>query len=421
MPVTDVLAPSPNTSGNQSNDRDESSIISDDYEMFRDLFPERKPTILQVLPALGTGGVERGTIEVAGAIKAAGWNAIVVSSGGPLERQLERVDALHFTLPVHSKNPLRWGRTARALADIAKKHNVDILHARSRVPGWICSKVTKLTGIPFMTTFHGRYGDSNPFKRIYNSIMVSGERVIAISYYIADVIMQRYKINPANLRIIQRGVDLDLFDPEKVSAERMIKLANEWRLPDDKPVVMLPGRVTRWKGHHTLLDALATLTDVAPRCLIVGPYAGKETYKAELDAKVKQLGLEALVHFVGDCQDMPAAYKVADVVVNASVDPEPFGRTIVEAQAMGRPVVANDHGGARETVIPAETGWLVKPNDVVAMARALRTALTLSEERRAEVAENCIKNARDNFSRQAMCARTLSVYAELLGAMPAPE
>jgi glycosyltransferase involved in cell wall biosynthesis len=272
--------------------------------------------------------------------------------------------------------------------------------------------------MPFVTTFHGRYGDSNPLKKLYNSVMGRGDRVIAISHYIAGEITRRYNIGSDRLRVIPRGVDLDLHDRDRVSAERMIKLANEWRLPDGVPVVMLPARVTRWKGHEVLIDALAELRDLSLHCLVVGTYEGKERYKTRLEARIDKLGLTPHVHLVGHCSDMPAAYKLADVVVSASLDPEPFGRVIIEAQAMGRPVVASNHGGAAESMIDGGTGWLVTPDDPKALAAGIRKALTMSDENRADMAEVAIHHARRNFSREDMCARTLAVYCEVLGLTP---
>lgn len=389
-----------------------------DFEAFRPPLDGKVPTVMQVLPALRSGGVERGAVDVARALVAAGWNAVVVSEGGPMAYELKRVGATHIELPIGAKNPLKWRANFDQLVDLAFQHNVDLLHARSRAPAWIAWRAARKRNMPFVTTFHGRYGDSNPLKKLYNSVMGRGDRVIAISHYIAGEITRRYNIGSDRLRVIPRGVDLDLHDPDRVSAERMIKLTNEWRLPDGVPVVMLPARVTRWKGHEVLIDALGELRDLPLHCLIVGTFEGKERYKARLDARIAKLGLTPHVHLVGNCSDMPAAYKLADVVVSASLDPEPFGRVIIEAQAMGRPVVASNHGGAAESMIDGGTGWLVAPNDSKALAAGIRKALTMSDEDRAHLAEVAIHHARSNFSREDMCARTLAVYCEVLGLTP---
>ena len=390
-----------------------------DFEAFRPKDGAKAPTVMQVLPALRNGGVERGTVDVARALVAAGWKAVVVSAGGPMVHELARAGATHIELPIGAKNPLKWRSGFDRLVNLAFSHNVDLIHARSRMPAWIAWRTAISRRVPFVTTFHGRYGDSNHVKKLYNSIMIKGDRVIAISQFIAEEITRRYNVTAESLRVIPRGVDLTLHDPDKVSAERMVKLTNEWRLPDGVPVVMLPARVTRWKGHELLIDALARLkNDISLHCLMVGPFEDKERYKTGLESRIAKRGLSPNVHFVGHCNDMPAAYKLADVVVSASLDPEPFGRVIIEAQAMGRPIIATDHGGAAESMVDGQTGWLVKPNDVEALAQGIRTALTIPDVERARLSGNAIAHAREHFSREDMCARTLAVYCELLGLSP---
>lgn len=370
--------------------------------------------MLQVLPSLVSGGVERGTVDVARALVDAGWRALVVSRGGPMVHELERVGATHVTLPVHSKNPLLWRATFERLVDLIWREGVDLVHARSRMPAWLAWRAARRNRVPFVTTFHQRPAAATAVKRLYNSVMVRGDRVIAISHYVADRLLSDYRLDPARLRVIPRGVDLSLFDPGKVTAERLIRLSKRWRIPDGVPVVMLPARVTQWKGHRLLVDALARLERGSFHCLMVGEDDGRRSVKAALEPRIARLGLTPHVHFVGRCDDMPAAYKLADVVVSASLDPEPFGRVMIEAQAMGRPIVAADHGGARETVLPGETGWLVEPGDPEALADGIRTALALDADGRRRLAERAVAHVRESFSRYQMCARTLAVYSELL-------
>ena len=393
---------------------DDPSNVAEDYEIFRPDGWKKRPTVMQILPRLVSGGVERGTVDIAQALGRVGWNSIVVSAGGAMVHEVERAGATHITLPVHNKNPLTWRRTFDQLVDLIYRENVDIVHARSRVPAWLGWRAARRNKVPFVTTFHGRYADSNPLKRLYNSVMVRGDRVIAISHYIGQELTRRYPASAEKLRIIPRGVDLELFDPDRVSAERLIKFTNEWRLPDGVPVIMLPGRVTRWKGHELLLDALTQLSDIDLHCLMVGSFEGKESYKAKLEARINQLGLTARVHIVGASRDMPAAYKLSDVVAAPSLDPEPFGRVMIEAQAMGRPVVAANHGGATETVIDGQTGFLFGPGNPDALAEGIRRALALSEAQRQAMSEAAISHARTNYSKHDMCLRTLSVYAEVL-------
>lgn len=376
----------------------------------------RAPVVLQVLPRLESGGVERGTVDIAQALVAAGWGAVVVSSGGTMVHELERVGATHVTLPVDAKNPIVIRRNIRRLAEVIERYRVDLVHARSRAPAWSAFYAARRAGRPFVTTFHGVYNDGTRLKHWYNAIMTRGERVIAISDFVADHLIERYGVAPERIRVIPRGIDLQRFDPARVSPERMISLARAWRLPDGVPVIMLPGRITRWKGQAVLIEAIAELGRRDLCCLLVGSDQGRNAYRRELHNLIRARGLEGVVRSVGDCRDMPAALMLADVVVSASTDPEAFGRVIAEAQAMGRPVVASDHGGARETVIPGETGWLVPPGDATALAHALASLIDLDAAERGALAARAIAHVRARFNREAMCRDTLAVYAEVLAA-----
>lgn len=381
-------------------------------------FASRPPVVLQVLPSLVTGGVERGTVDMATAIAEAGWTAIVASSGGHMVRELDRAGAVHVTLPLNSKNPLVMRANVKKLVEIIRQYNVDIVHARSRAPAWSALKACEITGAHFVTTFHGTYNlGSWPFrgmKQKYNSVMTRGERVIAISHFISRHMQTTYGVNPRKIRVVHRGVDLGKFDPQKVSQERIIQLALRWRLPDGYPVIMLPGRLTRWKGQGVLIEALAQLGRRDVRCLLVGSDQGRTDYTEELKSLVERRGLTDIVHIVGDCQDMPAAYMLTDVVVSASTDPEAFGRVIVEAQAMGRPVIASNNGAGEENVVDGATGLLVPPGDPTALAEALNQVLALTPEQRHKMAEYAIGFVKKNFSRELMCERTLEVYREVL-------
>ena len=379
-----------------------------------------RPTILQVLPALETGGVERGTIDVAGAIAAEGWRSIVASAGGRMVHEIARVGAEHVVLPLAGRNPLNLRANIGRLADLIAAESVDIVHARSRGPAWSAHFAARRAGRAFVTTFHGTYNFTNGVKRRYNAIMTRGDRVIAISHFIADHIRQHYAINEERLRVIPRGIDLDAFDPARVGAGRLVQLSQRWRLPDGMPVVMLPGRLTRWKGQSVLIDALAILGRKDIRCLLVGADQGRQGFRRALEERIVGRGLAEVVHIVDNCRDMPAAYMLADVVVSASLDPEAFGRVVVEAQAMGRPTIATDHGGARETLLPGETGLLVPPGDAGALAEALATAFALGPTEREALAARSIPRIRAGFAKETMCRRTLDVYREVLGAAALP-
>lgn len=371
-------------------------------------------TVLQVLPALQSGGVERGTVDVAHAIAAAGGRPLVASAGGGMVRELTRAGIPHIELPVDRKGFFQIRRNTNLLADLIRTHQVDIVHARSRAPAWSARTAARRTRRAFITTFHGTYNFRTTLKKRYNAIMTRGDRVIAISDFIARHIQDVYKVDPARLVRIHRGVDETIFDPAAVPAPRMIQLAEDWRLPDDAPVVMLPGRLTRWKGQMVFLEALRRMSRQDFAAVIVGGAHGREAYEAELKKFANQHNLHAVVRFVDHCNDMPAAYKLADIVVSASTDPEAFGRVAVEAQAMGRPVIASDHGASRETVIEGKTGWLTPPGDAGALARTLEQAIDMDAATRERMATAARDNVCQNFTKDLMCLSTLGVYLDVM-------
>jgi glycosyltransferase involved in cell wall biosynthesis len=374
----------------------------------------RVPAVLQVVPALATGGVERGTVEIAAALAQAGWRSLVASSGGPMVREIERAGAEHVLLPLATKNPLVIHRNIDRLTALIEARQIDLVHARSRAPAWSAFYAVQRTRRRFVTTFHNIYGGENRLKRAYNAIMARGERVIAISDFVAAHARSVYHVDPSQLRVIPRGVDLTRFDPEAISQARIIALAAEWRLQDGVPVVILPGRVTRWKGHLAVIEAVARMPHGNLQVLFVGDDQAKPHFRRELVRRIDQLGVAGVFHIVGDCRDMPAAMMLADVVISASTEPEGFGRVIVEAQAMGRPVIATDHGGARETVLSGETGWLVPPGDRDALAGALTQALALGADERTAMAARAREWIEERYDTRLMCEATLSVYEELL-------
>jgi glycosyltransferase involved in cell wall biosynthesis len=374
----------------------------------------RPPAVLQVIPALVSGGAERGTVDVAAALVGSGWAAHVASAGGPMEHQLRRAGAHHVTLPLASKNPLVMRRNVGALVEVIRRHKIDIVHARSRAPAWSAWAAARATGRHFVTTFHNAYDTDLPLKRYYNSIMAKGERVIAISQFVGDHVAEVYGVGADRLRVIPRGVDLAAFDPRRVGGERIAALAEAWRVPVDRRVVMLPGRLTRWKGGLDLIAAISKLGRDDLCCLLVGAEQ-RRGFRHELEAAIERQVSGAMFRIIENCLDMPAAYALADVVVSASTDPEGFGRVIVEAQAMGRPVVATEHGGARETIAPGATGWLARPGDPAALAAAIGEALALTPAERATLAARARAYvATSGYTCAAMCARTIDVYEELL-------
>lgn len=337
----------------------------------------KPPVILQILPELRAGGVERGTIEVAGAIARSGWKSLVASSGGPMIPSVNYVKAEHITLPLKSKNPIQMYKNIALLERVIRERGVDIVHARSRACAWSAYYAAKRCGVPFITTFHGIYGLQNSFKRKYNSIMTRGERVIAISDFCARHIMDNYPIDIHNIRIIHRGVDVKLFDPENVKPSRMAEIALQWRVPEELPVILCPGRITRWKGQDVLIKALAKLPHRNFFCLMIGEDSGHPEYRNELEDLVIKSGLSGHVRLVGHTPFMPEVYTMGLFVVVPSSEPEAFGRVPIEAQAMGKLVIATNHGGPVETVLPGQTGMLVEPGNVDALSAALDEMLHL--------------------------------------------
>ncbi len=374
----------------------------------------RPVTILQVLPRLVVGGAERGTVDVAAAIQQAGGAAIVASEGGPMTRELERSRASHLRLRLATKNPLAIWRNAARLERIIRRHKVDIIHARSRAPAWSAMMAAKRTGIRFVTTYHDTYRAKSDWKKRYNSVMAQGDRVIAISEFVADHIRAEYGLGDDVIRTVPRGIDLARFDPDRVPAERKVKLVQDWNLPEDRPLVLMPARLSRKKGHSLLIEALAQLGRRDLCCVIVGDDGRETTYRRELIKLIHARGLAGIVRLLPQTADMPAAYCMADVVVAPSVQAEGFGRVPVEAQAMGRPVVASDLGGFRETIVDGVTGLLFPPGDAGRLAAAIAGALMLTLEQREAIAAEAIGNIRAKFTKEHMCAATLAVYRELV-------
>lgn len=377
-------------------------------------------TLLQVTPELETGGAEQTTLDVAAAVVRAGGRSIVASKGGRMAAELARSGAALAKMPVQSKNPLTIFANAARLAQLIEREKVSLVHARSRAPAFSALIAARVAKIPFLATYHGVYGAGGALKRWYNAIMTRGEVVIANSEFTRAHVIAEHGIDPARVIAIPRGVDLAKFDPARVSPGRLAALRDAWGIaPDEARVkILLAGRLTRWKGQALLIEAAARLK-AAGRAdfliLFAGDDQGRHAYRQELLAQIAAAGLEDAVRLIGHCDDMPAAYLIADIVCAPSLEPEAFGRTAVEPQAMGRPVLAADHGAARETVAPGETGWLVPPGDAQAWAEALAAAIDVGAERRAEIGAAGMARARRLYSVEAMCEATLAVYARLAG------
>ena len=370
--------------------------------------------VLQILPRLETGGVERVVVELTEAVARTGARALVASAPGRLVGAVERAGGMHIPLPLDTRNPLRLSWNANLLTRLIRRHGVSLVHAHSRAPAFAARAAARRRGIPFVTTYHGAYGEEWRIKRAYNAVMASGDRVIAVSNFIGTLVEARHGVGPERLRVVPGGVDTALFDPDAVSTERMINLARVWHLPDGAPTIMLPARLTAWKGQRVLIEALARMRNQEAVALLLGGDQGRDAYVRELRALAAARGVAARVFFGGDCADMPAALKLADVVVNASTASDAFGHSIVEAQAMRRLTIATDHGAACETIIQGETGWRTPPGDADALAAVLDVALAMPMTARLAIGAVARRHVSAHYSVAAMQAGNLAVYGELL-------
>jgi len=370
--------------------------------------------IFQLIPELDAGGAERTTIEIAEAVTRAGGRCLVASLGGRLEGALAQGGGELIRLDMKTKNPVTLWRNAGRLARLIKAEGVEIVHARSRAPAWSGRWAARRTGAHFVTTYHGTYSAGSGLKRTYNAVMASGERVIANSNFIADHVRAEHGVGEDRLRVIPRGVDLDVFDPETVSPQRIAQMRARWGAEPEEAVILLPGRLTRWKGQVFMIETLAGWSGPGRpfRLVCIGDAQGRDAYQDELAAKAQAAGITLVLP--GHESDMAAAYLAADVVVCPSLQPEAFGRTAAEAQAMGAPVIAADHGGAREVVADGQTGWRAAPGDPEAWRAALHAALPLTPEARAALSRQARARVAQLFSKQALQESTLQVYRELL-------
>ncbi len=376
----------------------------------------KKPVIMQVVPALdGSGGVEQSVIDLNKAIVEAGGVSIVVSNGGIRIHEITRHGGINVELPVHSKNPITMFRNIERLKKVIQKYDVDIVHACSRAPAWSAKPATKGTKAIYMTSCHATHKINFFGKTFYNSSMLNGDLVIAISNTIADYLKNNYRFDHDKLRIVQRGVDLNYYDPETVSQARVIALAQKWHIPEDKLFILYPARVSSTKGHLFFLDALEKLNRKDIFTLIVGRTDGNEKYVEKIKKAVRKKKLESQVRVLGDWfNDETAGYMLSNVVVCPTTAPEAFGRIPIISMAMGKPFIGTNLGGYCETVTNDKTGWLVEPDDAESLAASLDKALSMKQQEREKFAKRARKHVSDNFSNKKMCGNTLDVYAELL-------
>ncbi len=381
-------------------------------------------TVLQIIPELNAGGAERTAIDIAGALADAGARALVASEGGRLVGQLQARGGNWIPFPASTKNPLKMAFNVQRLRKIMRDEGVDLIHARSRAPAWSALGAARSLNIPFATTYHGAYSGLSALKTLYNSVMARGDCVIANSHFTAARIADLFPASCDRLVVIHRGCDLQAFAPDSVDAGRVQKLRAQWGVAPQERVVLLAARLTAWKGQRVLIDSARILADRGygdVRFILAGDAQGRTGYEAELDAQIAGAGLTGIVRRVGHCEDMPAAFLAASAVVVASTLPEAFGRSAVEAQAMGAPVIVTDIGAVPETVLAppqapghARTGWRIPPDDFLAMANSLAHALDMAPAQREALALRARQHVEAHFSLQKMCASTLEVYAALI-------
>jgi len=377
--------------------------------------------VLQVIPKLGYGGAETGCYDIAHYLTENNCDSFIVTSGGELLKFVDKKKVKVIRLPVNSKNPLLILFNSIALIGIILFNNISIVHARSRAPAWSCLLATKLTGRKFVTTFHGTYNFNNKFKKFYNSVMVRSNLIIAGSNFIFSHIKENY-INyldaKKKLRVIFRGINVDYFDPTTKLDSDEKKLLTEWQIEKDKKIILLPGRLTGWKGQEVFIEAI-NLVNIelgyeSFYAVILGSDQGRDLYKKKLIRLTEQHRLVNQVKFINHCKDMALAYKVSDIVVSASIEPEAFGRVAVEAQSMEKPVIASDIGGSNETIINEKTGFLFESGNAKSLSQKILKLLNLDETSLKSVGAEGRKNIIQKFNVEKMCFSTYSEYKRIL-------
>ncbi len=377
--------------------------------------------VLQVIPKLGYGGAETGCFDIAHYLPENNCKSFIVTSGGELLKFVDKKKVKVFRLPVNSKNPLLILINAIILIGIILINNISIVHARSRAPAWSCLLATKLTGRKFVTTFHGTYNFKNNLKKSYNSIMTRSDLIIAGSNFIFSHIKQNYSEylnDKKKLLVIFRGINVDYFDPTTKLESDEKKLLTQWNIEKDKKIILLPGRLTSWKGQEVFIEAV-NLVNIelgyeAFYAVILGSDQGRDLYKKKLIRLSEQYRLSKQIRFIDHCKDMALAYKVSDIVVSASTEPEAFGRVAVEAQSMETPIVASNIGGSNETIIDEKTGFLYEAGNAKSLSKKILKLLYLDETLLKSIGTEGRKNIVQKFNVEKMCFSTYSAYKRLL-------
>jgi glycosyltransferase involved in cell wall biosynthesis len=368
----------------------------------------KKPVVMQILPSLESGGVERGTIDIAKALKKTGFTPIVVSKGGTLVYQLKEDGITHIALPVHSKNPFTIYSNISRLIKLITEYKVDVIHVRSRAPMWSAYFACKKTGTKLVATVHGTY----------NAIMLKADKIIVVSNFIKEYLAKNYRFDgerfPARkITVIQRGVDLSYFDSKKISKNHVIEASKKWNLPEDKKIIIMPARFTSWKGHEFFLEALKKVKGDF-FCMMVGSDHGHSAYKESLEQKIVDAGLASKVKLFGLCKEMAVLYSISRLVVCPSIRPEAFGRIAIEAQAASKIIISTNIGGSLETIINTKTGFLVEVGDTEKFAKLIDFVLEMPQNHYDVIATAARKHMEENFSNDKMCQDTIEIYNQLL-------
>jgi len=377
--------------------------------------------VLQVIPKLGYGGAETGCYDIAHYLPENNCGSYIVTSGGELLKFIDKKKVKIIKLPVHSKNPLIIFINFLALIFIILINNISIVHARSRAPAWSCLIASKITGRKFVTTFHGTYNFNSKIKKFYNSVMVRSDLIIAGSNFIFSHIKENYTkyLNAKKkLLVIFRGINVDYFDPTTKLDSDEKKLLKKWEIEKDKKIILLPGRLTGWKGQEVFIEAI-NLVNIelgyeAFYAVILGSDQGRDLYKKKLIRLTEQYRLINQVKFIDHCKDMALAYKVSDIVVSASIEPEAFGRVAVEAQSMEKPIIASNIGGSKETVIDEKTGFLFESNNAKSLSQKILKILSMDEASLNSIGREGRKNIIQKFNVEKMCFSTYSEYKRIL-------
>ena len=383
---------------------------------------KNKIKVLQVIPTLGYGGAETGCYDLAHFLPEQDCKSFIVTSGGELLKFVNKAKVKIFRLPVHSKNPILILFNAIIISFIILLYNVNVVHARSRAPAWSCLLATKLTARKFVTTFHGTYNFSNRFKKIYNSVMVRSHLVIAGSNFIFSHINDNYgdffKDGKRKLLVIFRGINTKYFYSQKISPSKIDKFSKQNGIDRNKFIILLPGRLTYWKGQKIFIEAIKLLSDqdnIQPfEGIILGSDQGRNIYKKQLIGLKERYRLNKIIKFIDHCEEMPVAYRIANLVCSCSYEPEAFGRVSVEAQSMGVPIIASDIGGSSETIVKNKTGFLFKSGDSKNLANVIIMVMKKDYNSLKSIGFEGRKNILKRFDVDKMCHTTFTEYNKLI-------